>query len=156
MSIPEKKQSDDFAKKWILERSLTLAKDINATTLEALRKVLAEGFELGESLPKLTKRVEVYFEDNAKFRAERISRTEVIAASNRGAVDRYEKEGVQKKEWMAALDERTRETHAAANGQIVGINEDFKVGADSMPGPGQGNLPEENINCRCVVLPVIE
>ena len=149
------KQLDEIARTWILERSLTLAKTINSTTMDAIRSALAEGFSQGESIQKLSKRIEGYFETNAKYRAEMISRTEVIAASNRGAVDRYEKEGFQQKEWFAAMDERTRETHAAANGQIVGINEDFKVGGDSMPAPGQGIDPSENINCRCVCLPVI-
>lgn len=155
MSTSETKQLDEFARMWILNRSLTLAKSINATTMDAIRKVLAEGFEAGESMPQLSKRIEGYFTENAKYRSEMISRTEVVAASNRGAIDRYAKEGIEQKEWFAAMDERTRDTHLAANGQIVGINEDFKVGADSMPGPGQGSDPAENVNCRCVVLAVL-
>ena len=155
MSRPEKKQLDEFAKSWILQRSLTLAKSINMTTMDAIRKALAEGFAEGESIQQLTKRIEGYFTENAKTRAETISRTEVLAASNQGAVNRYEKEGIQKKEWFAALDERTRETHLEANGQIVGIHDNFKVGGDYMPAPGQGSDPSENINCRCTVLPVI-
>ena len=149
------KQIDDFARAWILQRSLALAKSINSTTLDAIRSALASGFEAGESIPELSKRIVGYFETNAKYRAEMISRTEVIAASNRGAVDRYEKEGIKEKEWFAAMDERTRETHAAANGQIVGVKEDFKVGGDTMSAPGQGSDPSENINCRCTVLPVV-
>ena len=149
------KQLDEFAVKWIKLRSLTLAKSINLTTMDSLRRLLAEGFEAGESIQQLSKRIEGYFETNAKYRAEMVSRTEVIAASNAGAVDRYQKEGIQQKEWFAALDERTRDTHAEAHGQVVGINEDFKVGGDSMPAPGQGSDPSENINCRCTVLPVV-
>ena len=144
------KQLDEIARTWILQRSLTLAKAINSTTMDAIRKALAEGFAEGESIQQLSKRIEGYFETNAKYRAEMVSRTEVIAASNRGAVDRYEKEGFQQKEWFAAMDERTRETHAAANGQIVGVRDNFKVGGDSMPHPGGGSDPSENINCRCV------
>ena len=148
------KQLDSFAKTWILERSLTLAKSINKTTLEALRHELSLGFEAGESIQQLTKRIEGYFEGNAKYRAEMVSRTEVIAASNRGAQDRYQKEGIQKKEWFSAPD--ARPSHLEANGQVVGINDNFRVGDDSMQGPGQGSDPSENINCRCSILPVIE
>ena len=148
------KQLDQFALEWIKLRSLTLAKSINKTTLEALRTQLALGFEAGESIQQLTKRIEGYFTENAKTRAETISRTEVIAASNRGAQDRYQKEGVQKKEWFSAPD--ARPTHLEANGQIVSINDNFRVGAGSGPGPGQIGLPEEDINCRCTILPVIE
>lgn len=150
------KQLDDFAKAWILQRSLTLAKAINSTTMDAIRKALAEGFSAGESIQQLSKRIEGYFEGNAKARATMVSRTETIAASNAGAVDRYKKEGVKQKEWFAAMDERTRDTHLAANGQIVGIDEYFKVGSDYMQAPGQGSDPSENIFCRCVVLPVID
>ena len=148
------KQLDSYALDWIKLRSLTLAKSINKTTLEALRSQLALGFEAGESIQELTKRIEGYFTENAKTRAEIISRTETIAASNRGAQDRYQKEGVQKKEWFSAPD--ARPTHLEANGQIVAINDNFNVGAGSGPGPGQIGLPEEDINCRCAILPVIE
>ena len=148
------KQLDSYALDWIKLRSLTLAKSINKTTLEALRNELSLGFEAGESIQQLTKRIEGYFTDNAKVRAETISRTETIAAANRGANDRYQKEGVQKKEWFSAPD--ARPSHLEANGQIVPINAEFRVGADSMQGPGQGSDPSENINCRCTILPVIE
>ena len=148
------KQLDTFAHEWIALRSLTLAKAINLTTMEALRRELALGFEAGESIPQLVKRIEGYFVGNAKVRAEMISRTEVIAASNRGAQDRYQKEGIQKKEWFSAPD--ARPSHLEANGQVVAINDDFRVGAGMGPGPGQIGLPEEDINCRCTILPVID
>ena len=148
------KQLDNYALDWIKIRSLTLAKSINKTTLEVLRHELSLGFEAGESIRQLSKRIEGYFTENAKTRAITISRTETIAASNRGAQDRYQKEGVQKKEWFSAPD--ARPTHLEANGQTVGINDNFRVGAGSGPGPGQIGLPEEDINCRCTILPVIE
>lgn len=154
MSSPSIKQLDSFAKEWITLRSLTLAKFINKTTLEALRHELALGFEAGESIKEIAKRIEVYFDTNAKVRAEMISRTEVIAASNRGAQDRYQKEGIQKKEWFSAPD--ARPSHLEANGQIVGINDNFRVGDGMGQGPAQIGLPEEDINCRCVLLPVID
>ncbi len=157
-AVPQKgvKQLDEFARTWILRRSLTLAKLINTTTMDAIRKALSDGFAEGESIAQLAKRIEGYFDGDARARATMAARTETLAASNAGALDRYTKEGIQQKEWMAALDENTRDTHMAANGQIVGIDEDFKVGGDSMPAPGQGSDPSENINCRCTVLPVIK
>ena len=57
MSSPEKKQLDSFAKEWIALRSLTLAKAINLTTLEALRHELSLGFEAGESIKEIAKRI---------------------------------------------------------------------------------------------------
>ena len=104
MSSPEKKQLDSYALDWIKLRSLTLAKSINKTTLEALRHELALGFEAGESIQQLTKRIEGYFEGNAEIRAKMISRTEVISAYNEGHLHRYELEGVDKSEFFAAPD----------------------------------------------------
>ena len=102
MSSPEKKQLDSFALDWIKLRSLTLAKSINKTTLEALRHELALGFEAGESIQQLTKRIEGYFEGNARMREEMVSRTETIAANNEGILHRYELEGVEKSEFFAS------------------------------------------------------
>ncbi len=98
------KQLDSFAKAWILQRSLALVKSINMTTMDAIRTALAEGFTQGESIQQLTKRIEGYFTENAKYRAEMISRTEVISAFNEGHLHRYEQEGVEKSEFYAAPD----------------------------------------------------
>ena len=98
------RQLDSFALEWIKLRSLTLARSINKTTLEALRSELALGFEAGESIQQLTKRIEGYFTENAKARAEMVSRTEVISAYNEGHLHRYELEGVAKSEFFAAPD----------------------------------------------------
>lgn len=137
---------------WINSRSLLLAKAINETTLKALREILRDGYTKGESIATLTKQISDYFPESEKYRAERIARSEIIAANNAGTLDRYKDEGVGKKEWMAALDERTRDTHRDADGQVVGINDYFVVGNDRMQAPGQGSDPSENINCRCTIL----
>ena len=135
------KQLDDVARTWILQRSLTLAKLINATTLDAIRSTLAEGFSAGESIQQLTKRIEGYFEDNARFRAERIARTEVISASNEGALHRYELEGIGKSEFYPSPD---------ACDVCLEIAEDpIYITQDS-----HGVIPVHS-NCRCVWLPVV-
>ena len=148
------KQLDEIARTWILQRSLTLAKTINMTTMDAIRKALAEGYDQGETITQLAKRIEGYFEGNAQARARMTARTETIAANNAGAQDRYAKEGIEEKEWLSAPD--ARPSHQDANGQIVGINDNFKVGDGYGPGPGQIGIPEEDINCRCQILPVIK
>jgi len=37
----------------------------------------------------------------------------------------------------------------------VDLEDDFRVGADTMSAPGQGSDPAENINCRCAIAPVV-
>jgi SPP1 gp7 family putative phage head morphogenesis protein len=95
---------DQSALEWIETRSLLLAKSMNKTTLDALRLALKEGFELGESIPQLTKRLESYFSEAQKYRAEMIARTEVISALNEGALDRYSKENIKEVEFLASPD----------------------------------------------------
>lgn len=57
------------------------------------------------------------------------------------------------KEWNAILDSRTRETHAAADGQVVGLMEYFQIGDSLLMFPGDTSKNpdmKEIYNCRCV------
>lgn len=56
------------------------------------------------------------------------------------------------KEWVAILDDRTREWHAEADGQEVNINEAFTVKGEKLMYPGDDSLGvslDNIINCRC-------
>jgi len=128
------KQLDEFAEGWIAERSLTLAKSINKTTLEALRHELSLGFEAGESIQQLTKRIEGYFEGNARMRAEMVSRTEVISAYNEGHLHRYELEGIDKSEFYASVG--ACEECLSYDGEVFITKE------------AHGIIPV-HVNCRC-------
>lgn len=133
------------------------SKDVNDTTLEALRKTLREGVEAGESIPNLRKRVQHVFDVANKSRAIKIARTETASAANKATLEAYrQSEVVEKKEYLAALDERTRPSHAAANGQIVGLDEMFVLGSGvETEAPGQSGVAEEDINCRCTIVPIL-
>ena len=86
-----------------------------------------------------------------------IARTEVLGAANGGTLDAWQQsEVVDKKVWLAALDDRTRDSHVDAHGQTVGIDENFIVGNGSGPTPGQIGLPEEDIQCRCSMTAIIK
>lgn len=87
----------------------------------------------------------------AATRARMIARTETHGAANFGAVEAARETGLLlDKEWIAAEDERTREDHAAASGQVVGMNEPFIVGGEAMAYPGDpAASADQVINCRC-------
>jgi hypothetical protein len=52
--------------------------------------------------------------------------------------------------WNAVGDDRTRETHADADGQEVPLGDSFDVGDDQLAYPGDPlGSAEETINCRC-------
>lgn len=135
------KQLDSYALDWIKLRSLTLAKSINKTTMEALRRELSLGFEAGESIQQLTKRIEGYFTDNAKYRAEMVSRSETISASNEGALHRFELEGVGKSEFYPSPD--ACPVCLALAGEYPTSESHGMITDRTHP------------NCRCVFLPVI-
>lgn len=136
------KQLDNYALEWIKLRSLTLAKSINKTTMEALRNELSLGYAAGESIYQLTKRIGGYFTDNTKVRAKMVSRTEIIAASNEGTLNRYEKENIEKSEFYPSPD---------ACEVCLGIAADpIFVTKES-----HGVIPVHP-NCRCKWLPVVD
>ena len=94
------------------------------------------------------------FKKLADYKATIIVRTEATNAANfatlQTANDMYGINNIQKT-WLASFI-RTRETHAAANGQKVNGDEKFNVGGEYLTHPGSGVLAENNINCRCTIL----
>lgn len=137
---------------YIKERAKATAKQINATTLEKLSRVLAEGIDAGEGIADLTKRVEGVYDEYPTYRAESIARTEATAANNKGFMEGYEQSGVANaKEWIATNDSKTRDTHSHADGEVVKLDDTFSNGLD-YPGDPSAD-PAETINCRCVLAP---
>ena len=63
-----------------------------------------------------------------------------------------------RKEWLTARDDIVRETHQELDGQIVGVNELFTIPSTGQqsPSPSAFGNPEEDINCRCTILPIVE
>jgi hypothetical protein len=91
----------------------------------------------------------------ARQRAIVIARTETHMAASEAGLEAVRSTGVPaKKIWISAEDERTRETHSAADSEShaspLAMDELFSVGSDSMSAPGLGSDPAENVNCRCV------
>lgn len=100
-----------------------------------------------------------------QLRGENIGRTEVLGSLNQGRNDALRQavddgliteENIQRV-WRTAMDERTRDSHADANGQVVGLNEPFVVGGVEIQYPGDFDAPpEEVINCRCIAVEQVD
>lgn len=91
-------------------------------------------------------------------RAQRISRTMSTAAANGGKLEGWKQSAIAKgKKWRSSAGTRTRKTHRKANGQVVDLDQPFKVGNSKLmyPGDPAGN-PEEIINCRCTMQLVLD
>lgn len=126
---------------------------INNTTRDAIREALTEGIENQEGIPDLRNRVMSVFEDASRRRATVIARTETHNTVGTATFGTYQSAKVEKKQWLTAIDGRERPSHADVNGEIKGINEQFSNGL-MYPGDPNG-APEEVIQCRCVLLPII-
>jgi hypothetical protein len=85
--------------------------------------------------------------------AKRDARTAVTGLA--GIIDTAEmrNQGVPYKMWVTRRDERVRETHSAADGQRVRVDEPFTVGGYPLMHPGDRSAPaRETVNCRCVAV----
>ncbi len=130
--------------KLIQKRAEMFAESVNNTTLQKLDATLAEGIDASEGISDLTARVEDIYKEFPMYRSELIARTEATAANNEGTLEGYKQSEVATgKEWITAGDDRVRDEHAAMEGEIVGLEENFSNG---LPYP-------QEYNCRCVLGP---
>jgi HK97 family phage portal protein len=160
-----------LAQDWFNNYVLQFAQPINATSEEVLRALLQQASAEGWSINTTTKRIDQMFRQWMKgdlspedfdwidqrlpfYRREAIARTEIIRANNATSNALYREWGIRKKEWLATRDNRVRDDHRAANGQVVGINEQFTVGGEKLRYPGDPmGSPGNTINCRCTEIP---
>jgi HK97 family phage portal protein len=132
---------------------------ITNTLKKDLRNELIEGYNNGESITQIMKRLSdnVFEEKKKGYELERIARTETMQSVNSATLITYQEAGVENKEWIATLDDRTRDSHADMHGQIVGITSFFTSGlGNTTQAPGLFGIAEEDINCRCTIGAVIQ
>ncbi len=144
-----------FVLKFVEKKSFELLK-VNETTREDLRNTLRDGLALGEDIGQIRGRIEDTYKKAESFRAETIARTEVGSAQNFGRLAEMEQQNVEKKIWIAIFSD-TREDHKEADGQVVGRDDSFIVGGESLEYPGDPSGSAANvINCQCSVSPTLK
>lgn len=126
---------------------------ITDTTQAQIRESINEGITEGLGVSAIASNIRARAPILAGVRSAVIARTETHSASQWAQVEAIRDTGLQlRKEWVAAIDERTRNNHMDADGQIVGPDEAFEVGGESLAFPGDPSGSAENvINCRCVL-----
>lgn len=102
--------------------------------------------EIGEAIEQLYNR-------DTPIRSRAIGQTEVITAGN--AATFFVAQAMQaqgslnmQKQWHAIVDDRTRASHLAVNGEVRGMDEVYSNGL-RFPGDPRGSAAEV-INCRCI------
>ena len=152
---------DPMVTNWVAEKEFKFADTVNSTTQRQLRAALVDGIREGENIESLRKRVQGVFDGTVRTTAHRsrmIARTEVIGSFNYSSLQSYKQSGVvDDKKWFTALDERVRDSHQQAHGQIRRVDEPFDIGGYPLmyPGDGDGGTASEVINCRCTILPIL-
>lgn len=132
--------------------SVNVAKDV-AWNRRLIANQITQGVLLGESIPKIAKRMQDVAGSN-RAAAVRLARTSTTAAENAGRVDSYKRAkglGIKvQQEWLATLDGRTRSSHRQLDGEKVEIGEKFSNGCRY---PGDPEAPyAETCNCRCTLV----
>lgn len=142
-----------------------VAKEIKAGKQKAwdrkrIQSVLMQGLLQGESIPKLTKRLELVTkgDHNAAIRNARTMMTGVQNAGRTDAYDRANKMGIPvKKQWLATVDGRTRHWHRQLDGVAVDNDEPFENEFGKIMFPGDPEADGANVyNCRCTLLAAIK
>lgn len=126
--------------------------NITTTTKTIIKRIIQKSGNEGLSIPDTSKLLLSEWRSLSKNRSVVIARTEIISASNYGSLTGAQSTGLEiDKFWISTRDGRTREKHLTADGQRVDINANFNVGGESLPYPGGGSIPSNNIQCRCTV-----
>jgi HK97 family phage portal protein len=128
------------------KRSIFFADSVVDTTFNSLVRTLTEGTNNGEGIGDLKQRVRDVYGEIPDHRASLIARTEATNANNEGILEQFRTSDIVKgKEWIATLDDVTRDEHVELDGEIAGVNKVFSNGL---------MFPNEP-NCRCVIGPAL-
>jgi uncharacterized protein with gpF-like domain len=128
--------------------------EVTETTRDQIIRAVRKGYEDGLGQRGTASYILDLVPQISSYRAEVIARTETHGAANYGSQEAAKQTGLPlSREWLAAADDRTRETHRiAATQPPVGMDEKFKVGDAELMFPGDPEGPgDEVINCRCAV-----
>lgn len=131
---------------YMQDYQLGLIKRVTQEVRDQVKEELKRGYIMGESIPDIVKRLRntrlgkgVW--PSAEKRAEVVARTEIIRASNQGALYVYRQYGIKRVMWLAASDERTCPICGALHRKIFPIDQVPFGGAPAHP------------RCRCYIVP---
>lgn len=126
---------------------------IMETTRLQMRSLIALARDESLTVDDIAAAIQTKFEQYSDYRAFRIARTEVVAASNFGsyfaALQASDNIGVTtEKEWVDSSDDRVRESHKDMDGERVPVDQKYSNGMD-YPADMLNGQAKEVIHCRC-------
>ena len=161
-------QRDIILNTWS-DNFVNLCKSTNEEMRKKVAGVISDGVLGGRNIRDLTKDIQNTCKDFSRSKAELIAVTEVGKLNTAMAKNQSESAGIQFYEWGAAMDGRTRESHAVMDGKICKWGDDDHyyvwetnpdtgkrkmVRKDRPPNAYKG-APGTDFRCRCVALPYV-
>lgn len=141
------------AEERLLNRTFTASERTLARVDNQINQILTDGYRSGAGINSVANSLTQRFDQLQTWESKRIARTEIHNAHNVAVVDTYQELDVEYTMWIAAEDERTRDSHLEINGEIIPMGGTYSNGL-AYPGDTSGDI-EEWINCRCANAPFV-
>ena len=167
--FPQQGEKETILTTWT-ENFVNLCKSTNEEMRKKVAGVVSDGVLGGRNIRDLTKDIQNTCSEFTRNKAELIATTEVGKLNSAIARNQSESAGIQFYEWAAAMDGRTRESHAVMDGKICKWGDDTHYYVWSEPDPKTGKkklirkdrpenaykgAPGTDFRCRCVALPYV-
>lgn len=161
-------QRDIILNTWS-DNFVNLCKSTNEEMRKKVAGVVSDGVLGGRNIRDLTKDIQSTCSEFTRNKAELIATTEVGKLNTAIARNQSESAGIRFYEWSAAMDGRTRESHAVMDGKICKWGDDDHYYAwETDPKTGKRKLvrkdrpanaykgaPGTDFRCRCTALPYV-
>ena len=151
---------EEMMRNYMFERSAMKAGKILSTQQAEINRIIdvvnAKGLREGWSIDKISLEITKHLKNDLvkiqAYHAERIARTEVIGASNKGSFDAARMSGLEmQKAWSTSGLSGVRDSHMYYESLgFVSMDYEYAPGL-KFPGDATGS-PDEIINCRCAPL----
>ena len=153
-----KKDNDLFgtlpsAEERLLNRTFTASERTLSRVDSQINQIITDGYRSGKGINDVANSLNQRFDQLTSWESKRIARTEIHNSHNTAVMDTYKELDVEYTMWIAAEDERTRDSHLEINGEIIPIGSEYSNGL-KYPGDTDGDI-EEWINCRCSNAPFV-
>ena len=141
------------AEEELLTKTFIASKRTLARVATSINGIITQGYTSGKGINVVAQMLQTRFNQLETWEAKRIARTEIHNAHNNAIMKTYETLDVEYTQWIAADDDRTRESHIEVDREIIRLGDEYSNGL-KYPGDTDGPI-EEWINCRCSNAPFV-
>ena len=119
-----KKDNDLFgtlpsAEERLLNRTFTASERTLSRVDSQINQIITDGYRSGKGINDVANSLNQRFDQLTSWESKRIARTEIHNSHNTAVMDTYKELDVEYTMWIAAEDERTRDSHLEINGEII-------------------------------------